>query len=626
MVRKLSESSAQYWLPAGPIFLLATSEASRGDHPAALLLSMTAPISSGISPHDLAPSGPYSGYLGNHSTGGTTATELAQQSPSDTAFLASDQFRKIQSTAQQALAQCMELGLHVLPIHRAEQRDLLAAKLLEAAYQGVGGASTSRDLGHPLPRLTALVQLVATHGADVQHHSSVQQPEGHTMNSTGTGPSRGSCSMQITDTWGRDRGNNLPEGTSLWQNSPMGVTEATNSSRKRQAEGCPGDGMGSQPKRQQTEHGAKLPVSAELAVSSAAPTSNVASLMTNLEQEVSQDLAQWSETRSAGILDGISTKIEGANAELERRAAAAAEAGQSATQAAAEQQAQAAALAKIEAINSRLAQAGVAPHVVPAAAPGVADALAAKFAAANASFMQGQPGLPPPAGLPAAPGTAAATAATPPEAAIDAAKLAALDAKLAQFQQAVPPASGGPALAPATTSNLALLDAKLARYGSAPAAPELPANGLYQPMQAPNMGYAPHLAAAPFSSNGTGVMPGVGMLGASRPILSSGPGSWPGALGGQASGAQLTWQPAVGGHQAHPGTMPGVNPMPRGSMPRANAHNGLGMHPNGAPVPSTYRSAPGTAPGSRPMNGPDAKARLQQEALARLQQVNKGWK
>ncbi len=64
---------------------------------------------------------------------------------------------------------------------------------------------------------------------------------------------------------------------------------------------------------------------------------------------------------------------------------------------------------------------------------------------------------------------------------------------------------GGPALAPATTSNLALLDAKLARYGAAPAAPELPANGLYQPtLQAPNMGYAPHLAAAPFAANGTG--------------------------------------------------------------------------------------------------------------------------
>ena len=87
-------------------------------------------------------------------------------------------------------------------------------------------------------------------------------------------------------------------------------------------------------------------------------------------------------------------------------------------------------------------QAGVAPHVVPAAAPSIADALAAKFAAANASFMQAQPGLPLPAALPAGPATAAAAAAMPPEAAIDAAKLAALDAKLAQFQQAVPPASG----------------------------------------------------------------------------------------------------------------------------------------------------------------------------------------
>ena len=77
---------------------------------------------------------------------------------------------------------------------------------------------------------------------------------------------------------------------------------------------------------------------------------------THMWFQVSRDLAQWSETRSAGILDGISSKIEGANAELERRAAAAAEAGQSAAYAAAEQQAQAAALAKIEAINSRLAQ------------------------------------------------------------------------------------------------------------------------------------------------------------------------------------------------------------------------------------------------------------------------------
>lgn len=40
------------------------------------------------------------------------------QSPDDRAFLDSNQFQKIQSTAQQALAQCMELGLHVLPIHR----------------------------------------------------------------------------------------------------------------------------------------------------------------------------------------------------------------------------------------------------------------------------------------------------------------------------------------------------------------------------------------------------------------------------------------------------------------------------------------------------------------------------
>ncbi len=65
--------------------------------------------------------------------------------------------------------------------------------------------------------------------------------------------------------------------------------------------------------------------------------------------------------------------------------------------------------------------------------------------------------------------------------------------------------AGGPAAAPDRTSNLALLDAKLARYGPVPAAPQLAANGLFQPtMQAPNMGYAPHLAAAPYTANGTG--------------------------------------------------------------------------------------------------------------------------
>ena len=33
-------------------------------------------------------------------------------------MVTSEHIRKIQSTAQQALAQCMELGLHVLPIQR----------------------------------------------------------------------------------------------------------------------------------------------------------------------------------------------------------------------------------------------------------------------------------------------------------------------------------------------------------------------------------------------------------------------------------------------------------------------------------------------------------------------------
>ena len=77
--------------------------------------------------------------------------------------------------------------------------------------------------------------------------------------------------------------------------------------------------------------------------------------------------------------------------------------------------------------------------------------------------------------------------------------------------------------------------------------------------------------------------------------MHAGPSSWPGTLGGQASGAQLAWQPAVGGQQAHMGAMPGVNAMLMGSMPRVSVQNGLGMHPLAAPVPSTYRNAPGRA-------------------------------
>ena len=172
---------------------------------------------------------------------------------------------------------------------RGDQRDLLAAKLLEAAYEGVGSASSSRDLGADLPRLTALVQLVAPHEARLQHQSSAQQPEDHTMNGIGTGPNPGSCSMQTTNGWNRDHSNNLSgsETISPWQSSQMGATEAPNSSRKRQADEYPGDVMGSQPKRQQTVRDPRPPISADLAVSSTAPTtSNVASLMTNLEQEV----------------------------------------------------------------------------------------------------------------------------------------------------------------------------------------------------------------------------------------------------------------------------------------------------------------------------------------------------
>ena len=81
--------------------------------------------------------------------------------------------------------------------------------------------------------------------------------------------------------------------------------------------------------------------------------------------------------------------------------------------------------------------------MVPAVAPSVSDALAVKFAAANARFMQARPASAAPSSSAAstlpAPGASAAAAAA--GAGPDAAKLAALDAKLAQFQQ-ITPSSG----------------------------------------------------------------------------------------------------------------------------------------------------------------------------------------
>lgn len=65
--------------------------------------------------------------------------------------------------------------------------------------------------------------------------------------------------------------------------------------------------------------------------------------------------------------------------------------------------------------------------------------------------------------------------------------------------------TGTAASAPARSDNFALLDAKLARYGSAPAGPsQLPTNGLYQPSLPQKMGFAPGMAAAGFPTNGTG--------------------------------------------------------------------------------------------------------------------------
>jgi len=100
-------------------------------------------------------------------------------------------------------------------------------------------------------------------------------------------------------------------------------------------------------------------------------------------------------------------------------------------------------------------QAGVVQQVATAVAPSVSDALAAKFAAANASFLQVQPGASPPqlGSFSAQPGTLLPTSTSTAGSTglPDAARLAALDAKLAHFQQRSP----GPGL-PASTHLLEL--------------------------------------------------------------------------------------------------------------------------------------------------------------------------
>lgn len=147
----------------------------------------------------------------------------------------------------------------------AQQRDMLAAKLVEAAYLGVSSAASCRDLGAPLPALSALT------------HQHPQQLEPYAHNGISSpGP--------VNESLERDRSKGGPgsEGVPGPQHaSPQGGSEALDGTRKRRAE-APPELPGSQPKRQQIEQGP----AEQLAVSSAAPAGNVASLMTNLEQEV----------------------------------------------------------------------------------------------------------------------------------------------------------------------------------------------------------------------------------------------------------------------------------------------------------------------------------------------------
>ncbi len=148
----------------------------------------------------------------------------------------------------------------------AQQRDMLAAKLVEAAYLGVSSAASGRDLGAPLPALSALT------------HQHPQQLEPYAHNGiTSHGP--------MFESLERDRSTSHGPGSEGVPGprhaSPQGGSEAVDGTRKRRAE-APPESPGSQPKRQQTEQGP----AEQLAVSSAAPAGNVASLMTSLEQEV----------------------------------------------------------------------------------------------------------------------------------------------------------------------------------------------------------------------------------------------------------------------------------------------------------------------------------------------------
>ena len=158
---------------------------------------------------------------------------------------------------------------------RAEQRDMLAAVLVEAAYMGVSGACSCRNLGAALPSLAQLIPL----GRDLQHP---QQLERQAHNGNQSVPSQGVPRTAESPPGTRSNGVQGSEAPHVAQHaSPTVGSEAPGSSRKRPAEASP-EASGSPFKRQQMERG----MAAQLAVSSAAPAGNVASLMTNLEQEV----------------------------------------------------------------------------------------------------------------------------------------------------------------------------------------------------------------------------------------------------------------------------------------------------------------------------------------------------
>lgn len=298
-------------------------------------------------------------------------------------------------------------------MRRAEQRDILAAKLLEAAYLGLRSAlSSGPDMGFSLPSLAALAQLTDPPSPHMQELVQHQQQSAHNgMHSTSVQrPSALSAGQQAEVHESQPSGTRSdsgvgaqdPEHTSL---APaQRASEMVNGSLKRRAESS--TRLPDQNKRQRAESG--LP---DLSTDSspAARISNSASLVVHLEQEVngpttfdlsskprlfqplhmccplpsscavravkrhteymhgwfhkkiafllqvSQDLAQWEQTRDGSILEGISAKIEGTNSELANRAAEA-EPPQTESQAIGEQQAYAAALAKIDAVNARLAQ------------------------------------------------------------------------------------------------------------------------------------------------------------------------------------------------------------------------------------------------------------------------------